>query len=42
MWLCRVVILYTISKLNLTPIGDLSAAQAIVCAVGGIPVRHSS
>ncbi len=33
---CGVVILFIVSWLNLAPIGDLSIAQVIVCAVGGI------
>ncbi len=33
---CGVVILFIVSWLNLAPIGDLSVAQVIVCAVGGI------
>ncbi|HJJ30538.1 MAG TPA: hypothetical protein O0W87_06040 [Methanocorpusculum sp.] len=31
-----VVILFIVSWLHLAPIGDLSFAQVIVCAVGGI------
>ena len=33
---CGVVILFIVSYFNLAPIGDLSIAQVIVCAVGGI------
>ena len=33
---CGVVILFIVSWLNLAPIGALSIAQVIVCAVGGI------
>lgn len=33
---CGVVILFVVSFLNLAPIGDLSIAQVIVCAVGGV------
>ncbi|MDU9376123.1 hypothetical protein McpSp1_07130 [Methanocorpusculaceae archaeon Sp1] len=33
---CGVVILFIVSYFNLAPIGDLSVAQVIVCAVGGI------
>lgn len=33
---CGVVILFVVSFLNLAPIGDLSLAQVIVCAIGGI------
>lgn len=34
--ICGVIILFIVSYLNLAPIGDLSIAQVIVCAVGGI------
>ena len=33
---CGVVILFIVSYFNLAPIGALSIAQVIVCAVGGI------
>lgn len=33
---CGVIILFVVSFLNLAPIGDLSFAQVIVCAVGGV------
>ena len=33
---CGVVILFIVSYCNLAPSGDLSIAQVIVCAVGGI------
>ncbi len=33
---CGVIILFIVSYLHLAPIGDLSVAQVIVCAVGGI------
>ena len=33
---CGVIILFIVSWLKLAPIGDLSVAQVIVCAVGGI------
>ena len=33
---CGIIILFIVSYLNLAPIGDLSLAQVVVCAVGGI------
>ena len=33
---CGNIILLIVSYLNLAPIGDLSLAQVVVCAVGGI------
>ena len=34
--LCGVVILFVVSFFHLAPIGALSIAQVIVCAVGGV------
>ncbi|MBE6506372.1 MAG: sigmaK-factor processing regulatory BofA [Methanocorpusculum parvum] len=34
--LCGVAILFVVSFLHLAPIGSLSLAQVIVCAVGGV------
>jgi hypothetical protein len=33
---CGVIILFIVSYFNLAPIDDLSVAQIIVCAIGGI------
>jgi hypothetical protein len=33
---CGIIILFVVSFLHLAPIGDLSVAQVIVCAVGGV------